>query len=105
MTHVSSFVAVGAFAFLALAGVSPAVAAPVGVLQSCPPRDGRVIAITGGDVDCASAYYYASQYDQYGDKYQTIEPFTCYSGNAFTAPLLFTCVSEEPAGEFAVYPE
>src|ERR1700712_6121263 len=108
MMHLSRAAVVGACAVLAATsalGLAPAaVAEPVGVLQSCSPSNGLVIAITGGDVDCASAYYYASQYDQYGDKYQTIAPFTCYSGNALTAPLLFTCVSQEPAGEFAVYP-
>ncbi|MFC3777840.1 hypothetical protein [Mycolicibacterium holsaticum] len=84
--------------------------APTGFAQDvngeqCPPRDGKSIVITVGDIDCVTAADYAAQYDVNGDKYQAIGPFTCYSATAATAPLLFQCVedSADPA-EFAVYP-
>lgn len=73
--------------------------------EQCPPRDGQVIQFTVGDIDCVTAADYAAEYDVNGDKYQEIGPFTCYSGNAMTAPLLFTCVANtEDHAEFAVYP-
>jgi hypothetical protein len=84
--------------------------APIGAAQTpsgeqCPPRDGQRIVITAGDIDCVTASDYAIQYDVDGDKYQQIGPFTCYSGNAMTAPLLFTCVADTAdQAEFAVYP-
>nr|WP_238950950.1 hypothetical protein [Mycobacterium sp. IDR2000157661] len=82
----------------------------VGVAQAqngfqCPPRAGQLIEITAGDIDCLTASDFAAQYDLYGDKYQVIGPFTCYSGNAMTAPLLFQCVADTAdRAEFAVYP-
>ena len=85
-------------------------AAPSGFAQDpdserCAPRFGQVIDITVGDIDCITASDYAVQYDVNGDKYQVIGPFTCYSGNAMTAPLLFQCVADtEDRSEFAVYP-
>lgn len=84
--------------------------APVGAAQSpsgeqCPPRGGQSIVITAGDIDCITASDFALQYDVAGDKYQTIGPFTCYSGNEMTAPLLFQCVADTvDHAEFAVYP-
>ncbi|BBX03037.1 hypothetical protein [Mycolicibacterium moriokaense] len=73
--------------------------------EQCPPRDGLAIQITAGDIDCVTAADYAAKYDLNGEKYQEIGPFTCYSGNAMTAPLLFTCVANtEEKAEFAVYP-
>ncbi len=84
--------------------------APAAVAQSpkgeqCPPRDGHSIVITAGDIDCVTASDYAVQYDVNGDKYQQIGPFTCYSGNAMTTPLLFQCVADTAdQAEFAVYP-
>ena len=67
--------------------------------------DGQSIVITAGDIDCVTASDYAVQYDLNGDKYQQIGPFTCYSGNAMTAPLLFQCVADTAdQAEFAVYP-
>nr|WP_090279087.1 hypothetical protein [Mycolicibacterium komanii] len=84
--------------------------APTGVAQApdsekCAPRFGQVIDITAGDIDCITASDYAVKYDLNGDKYQVIGPFTCYSGNAMTAPLLFQCVADtEDRAEFAVYP-
>lgn len=83
-------------------------AAPTGWAQpdteDCTPRNGRLVDITAGDIDCRTASDYAVQYDLNGDKYQVIGPFTCYSGNAMTAPLLFQCVADtEDRAEFAVY--
>lgn len=73
--------------------------------ERCAPRFGQVIDITAGDIDCITASDYAVQFDLNGDKYQTIGPFTCYSGTAMTAPLLFQCVADtEDRAEFAVYP-
>ncbi|WP_156434370.1 hypothetical protein [Mycobacterium sp. IS-1590] len=73
--------------------------------EKCAPRFGQVIDITAGDIDCITASDYAVQYNVNGDKYQVIGPFTCYSGNAMTAPLLFQCVADtEDRAEFAVYP-
>ena len=68
----------------------------------CPPRDGQVIVINVGDIDCVTAGDFAVQYNQMGDKFQQIGPFECYFGNAMTQPLLFTCVAD--TAEFAVYP-
>lgn len=85
-------------------------AASAGVAQAqdgfhCPPAAGQVIVITAGDIDCRTAADFAAQYDPYGDKYQVIDPFTCYSGNAMTAPLLFQCVADTAdRAEFSVYP-
>jgi hypothetical protein len=74
--------------------------------EQCPPRDAQSIVITAGDIDCITASDFAVQYDLAGDKYQEIGPFTCYSGNAMTAPLLFQCVADTAdQAEFAVYPE
>jgi hypothetical protein len=71
----------------------------------CPPRFGQLIEITVGDIDCVTASNIAAQYDLDGDKYQHIGSFTCYSGNAMTAPLLFQCVADTADdAEFAVYP-
>jgi hypothetical protein len=88
----------------ALAMAPSAVAQPPKGDQ-CPPRDGQIINITVGVVDCDTASDIAAQYDSAGDKYQQIGDFTCYSGNAMTAPLLFTCVANSAdSAEFAVYP-
>jgi hypothetical protein len=85
--------------------VAPTAAAQTGGFQ-CPPRDGQVITINVGDIDCVTAADFAVQYDPNGDKYQQIGPFTCYSGDAMTAPLLFQCVADTADNaEFAVYPE
>jgi len=95
---------------LLAAGVAAtAIAAPSAGAQSegvhCPPRFGQLIDITVGDIDCVTASDFAVQYDPNGDKYQQIGPFTCYSGNAMTAPLLFQCVADTADhAEFAVYP-
>ncbi len=82
----------------------PSAAAQPNGLQ-CPPRFGQLIEITAGDADCVTASDIAVQYDLDGDKYQQIGPFTCYSGNAMTAPLLFQCVADTADhAEFGVYP-
>lgn len=85
-------------------------AAPVGFAQApdverCAPQAGQVIEITAGNIDCVTASQYAAQYLPEGERYQVIGPFTCYSGTATTAPLLFQCVADIEGGtEFAVYP-
>jgi len=84
--------------------------APVGFAQApdverCDPQAGQVIDIIAGDIDCVTASRFAAQYNPMGEKYQEIGPFTCYSGTAASAPLLFQCVSDLEGGtEFAVYP-
>lgn len=104
MTKLASLAAIGAFALLGV-GNGVAVAEPGdGALRWCPPHQGQKIAISVGTIDCESAAYYTDQYDPNGNKFQTIGPFTCYSSNAFTVPLIFTCVSKEPEAEFGVYP-
>jgi hypothetical protein len=98
--------AVGSLAVVisAIAIGCPSAGAEPNGLQ-CPPRLGQLITITVGDIDCATASDIAAQYDQDGDKYQQIGPFTCYSGNAMTAPLLFQCVADTADNaEFGVYP-
>jgi hypothetical protein len=106
MTTKAGFSAIGSVvaAMAAVAG-APAVAAQTGGVQ-CPPRSGQAITINVGDIDCVTASDVAVQYDLNGDKFQRFDPFTCYSGNAMTAPLLFTCVADTAdRAEFAVYPE
>jgi hypothetical protein len=100
---------VSAMGLLAAGVAATAIAAPSAGAQSegvhCPPRFGQLIDITVGDIDCVTASDFAVQYDPNGDKYQQIGPFTCYSGNAMTAPLLFQCVADTADhAEFAVYP-
>jgi hypothetical protein len=89
---------------VALAMAPSAIAQPPAGEQ-CTPQSGQVISITVGDIDCVTASDVAAQYDPAGDKYQQIGVFTCYSGIAMTAPLLFTCVADSAdSTEFAVYP-
>lgn len=90
--------------------IAASAVASVGVAEAqdgfhCPPAGGQAIVITVGDIDCQTAADFAAQYDPYGDKYQVIGPFTCYSGDAMTAPLLLQCVADTAdRAEFAVYP-
>lgn len=85
--------------------IAPSAVAQSPAGEQCPPRDGQSIVITAGDIDCVTAADFAVQYDLAGDKYQQVGPFTCYSGNSMTAPLLFQCVADtEDRAEFAVYP-
>ncbi|MGV0851533.1 hypothetical protein [Mycolicibacterium phlei] len=96
--------------FAAAVTVGGLTGAPVALAQEadverCDPQAGRMIAIVAGNIDCVTASRYAAQYDPAGAKYQVIGPFTCYSGTAQTAPLLFQCTSPVEGGtEFAVYP-
>ena len=94
-----------AMVLLAAGVAAAALTAPSAAAQSngfqCPPSNGQLIVINAGDIDCVTASDFAVQYDLYGDKFQQIGPFTCYFGNAMTAPLLFTCVAD--TAEFAVY--
>ncbi|ODQ87352.1 hypothetical protein BHQ18_24390 [Mycolicibacterium flavescens] len=86
-------------------GAAPTAVAQTPDSERCAPRFGQTIDILAGDIDCITASDYAVRYDVNGDKYQEIGPFTCYSGTATTAPLLFQCVTEVEGGtEFAVYP-
>ena len=94
----------------AAVSIAAVAAASAGIAQAqngfqCPPRAGQLIEITAGDIDCVTASDFAVQYNVNGDKYQVIGPFTCYSGNAMTAPLLFQCVADTAdRAEFSVYP-
>jgi hypothetical protein len=93
-----------AWPIAALAMAPGAAAQPPGG-EHCAARDGLSVVITVGDIDCATAADYAARYDPNGDKYQQIGPFTCYSANAMTAPLLFQCVADNAdSAEFGVYP-
>jgi hypothetical protein len=67
--------------------------------KQCGPQDGDQIQ-TFGAIGCEQAYDVAASYDVYGEKYQALGGFTCYSGTAEVAPTIFQCVSEK--GEFAV---
>jgi hypothetical protein len=90
---------------LAALAIAPSAVAQPPAGEQCAPQAGQVISITVGDVDCVTASDIAAKYDPAGDKYQQIGAFTCYSGNAMTAPLLFTCVADSAdSAEFAVYP-
>ena|ERR1700710_272088 len=96
---------ISAIGSLAVVGACTAVGVPTATAQNgfqCSPRFGQEIHITVGDIDCITASGVAVQYDLSGDKFQTIGPFTCYSANAMTAPLLFQCVADN--AEFGVYP-
>jgi len=101
--HIKALVAV-TLPTVALA-VAPVTGAQTVDGEQCPPSNGQRIVITAGDIDCVTASRYAAQYDITGEKSQVIDPFTCYSGTATTAPLLFQCVAQVEGGtEFAVYP-
>lgn len=67
---------------------------------SCPPQNQSQIDIVDGPVTCGDAYATAGQYQAEGEKYQQIGPFTCYTGNAMTLPVVLSCTSD--AAEFAV---
>ncbi len=100
---------VSAMGVLAAGVAATAITAQSAAAQSngfqCPPSNGQFIVINAGDIDCVTASDFAVQYDLNGDKFQQIGPFTCYFGNAMTAPLLFTCVADTADhAEFAVYP-
>lgn len=88
-----------AAALLLLAASSAIGSADPGV-TNCQPVNGSSIDITSGPISCVDAYSTAGRYQPDGDKYQQIDAFTCYSGNAMTAPVVLSCVSD--ASEFAV---
>jgi|EndMetStandDraft_8_1072994.scaffolds.fasta_scaffold02039_8 hypothetical protein len=83
-----------------------AVAGPVGVAsadpvqQQCLPRGPQQIDILNGPVNCDQAYQVVGAYDFQGQKYQDIQGFTCYTGNAMTMPTVLSCVSNN--ADFAV---
>jgi hypothetical protein len=79
---------------------SSAVSAADPGITNCPPVNGSSIDITNGPISCGDAYATAARYQADGDKYQQIDAFTCYSGNAMTAPVVLNCVSD--VSEFAV---
>lgn len=103
---IKAFVA-ASLPLIALAVAPSAVAQPNEFM--CPAQNGYVVGITHGNIDCGEAAGVAAQYDTVnGGKFQDIGGYTCYTGNAMTAPLLFTCVmADSPDGsqwEFSVYP-
>ena len=69
------------------------------VENSCAVN-GSQIDIVSGPISCGDAYATAGRYLTDSEKYQQIDAFTCYSGNAMTAPVTLNCVSD--ASEFAV---
>jgi hypothetical protein len=83
-----------------------AAAAPVGIAsadpapQQCPARGAQQIDIVDGPVTCDQAYQVVGAYDFQGQKYQEIQGFTCYTGNAMTMPTVLSCVSGN--ADFAV---
>ena len=81
-------------------------AAPAGVAgadpvqQQCQARGIQQIDLLNGPVNCDQAYQIVGAYDFQGQKYQDIQGFTCYTGNAMTMPTVLSCAS--PNGDFAV---
>ncbi|NTY60908.1 hypothetical protein [Mycolicibacterium sphagni] len=67
---------------------------------SCPPENQSQIDILDGPITCGDAYATAGQYQAEGEKYQQVGPFTCYTGNAMTLPVVLSCTSD--SAEFAV---
>lgn len=89
-THLAFIPVIAAAAMLTgRAGTAAAVPPP-----QCPQQDGLNLSISSGELSCADAYSVAVRYDTAGEKYQTIDAFTCYTGNAMTAPVYLTCVSD-----------
>jgi hypothetical protein len=80
--------------------VTPAGVASADVAQRCAPRGEQQLDIVDGQLTCDAAYDIAAAYDPAGEKYQTIQGFTCYTGNAMTKPEWLSCVSGET--DFAV---
>jgi hypothetical protein len=87
-------------ALIAATIACPAGAAFADPVQHCLPQGNQQIDIVTGFVPCEAAYPIAAAFDRGGDKYQTIGDFTCYTGNAMTAPTVLSCVSGDT--EFAV---
>jgi hypothetical protein len=81
-------------------GVAAADPVPDPVQLHCPARDAQQIDIIDGPITCDGAYQIVGQYTSDGEKYQQIEGFTCYTGNAMTVPVVLSCVSGD--SDFAV---
>ncbi|BBY66148.1 hypothetical protein MHEL_43910 [Mycolicibacterium helvum] len=79
---------------------SAAVSSAEPSVNHCPPQDQSQVDIVNGPISCADAYATAGQYQAEGEKYQQIGPFTCYTGNAMTLPIVLSCASG--ASDFAV---
>ncbi|WP_445166312.1 hypothetical protein ACTXG7_20955 [Mycolicibacterium sp. Dal123E01] len=86
--------------FFAVAAGPIGVAAADPVQQHCPVRGAQQVDIVNGSVNCDQAYQVVDAYSPQGDKYQDIQGFTCYSGNAMTMPTVLSCVSGN--ADFAV---
>ena len=94
---ITKFLVPAAGAALLMGSTAVSSAAP-GV--SCPPQNQSQINIVDGPITCGDAYATAGQYLAEGEKYQQIGPFTCYTGNAMTLPVVLSCTSD--TSEFAV---
>ena len=70
------------------------------VQEHCWARGTQQIDIVNGPINCDQAYQIVGAYSPQGDKYQDIQGFTCYSGNAMTLPTVLSCVSNN--ADFAV---
>jgi len=92
-------VLISAAGFALLMG-SSAVSSAEPPVNHCPPQDQSQVDIVNGPITCGEAYATAGQYQAEGDKYQQIGPFTCYTGNAMTLPVVLSCASD--ASDFAV---
>jgi hypothetical protein len=84
---------------LAGCGNTPPAAPPAS--QECPPEGGYQIKITVDGITCSDAYALAVKYNVSGEKNQQIDSFTCYSGTAYTRPMIFQCISDKT--QFAVF--
>jgi hypothetical protein len=78
---------------IATMAASAGMAAADPVQQHCPAQGAQQIDIINGPVGCDEAYQIIGGYDRQGQKYQEIQGFTCYSGNAATLPMVLSCVS------------
>jgi hypothetical protein len=87
-------------AALVLLAAGSAISSAEPGVTNCQPVNGSSIDIVNGPISCVDAYATAGRYQADGEKYQQIDAFTCYSGNAMTAPVVLSCVSD--VSEFAV---
>lgn len=95
-----SRLALPAALMIAMSTVSVGVAAAEPVQQQCQARGAQQIDILNGRLNCDQAYQVVGAYDFQGQKYQEIQGFTCYTGNAMTMPTVLSCVSAD--ADFAV---
>jgi hypothetical protein len=63
------------------------------VQQHCQARGTQQIDIIDGPISCDAAYQIVGGYNPQGEKYQEVQGFTCYTGNAMTRPIVLSCVS------------